>query len=81
MLDYSNNQLGEKNKMETIETFKFVENIKKGEYVKRSREAQKTYIRGEYDRATKRYSLTDTSDHCREIFVKSGTLLFVGFEY
>jgi hypothetical protein len=67
--------------METQETFKFVENIKQGEYVRRSREAQKTYIRGEFDRTSKRYSLTDTADVNREIFVKSGTLLFVGFEF
>ena len=41
----------------------------------------KTYTRGDYDRATKRYSLIDTEDFCREVFVKKGTRLLVGFTY
>lgn len=55
--------------------------IRRGEYVKRTPEAKKVYRRGEYDRATKRFSLVDCEDHCREIFVKADTLLTVGFDY
>lgn len=31
--------------------------------------------------ATKRYSLEDTEDISREVWVKRGTVLFVGFTY
>jgi hypothetical protein len=55
--------------------------IKLGEYVKTKPDATKVYIRGAYDKASKRYSLQDTSDMNREIFVKSDKVLTVGFTY
>ena len=58
-----------------------VETIKQGEYVKRQADAKAVYVRGSYDRATKRFSLKDTNDINREIFVKRGVILHVGFEY
>ena len=58
-----------------------VESIKQGEFVKRTETASKVYIRGSYDQATKRYSLTDSDDISREIFVKKGTSLLIGFTY
>jgi len=58
-----------------------VQSIAKGEYVRRNADTTKTYQRGEYDRSTKRYSLIDCDDCNREIFVKAGTVLFVGFTY
>jgi len=58
-----------------------VKYIKRGEYVKRKPDAVKVYRRGEYDRATKRFSLVDCDDASREIFVKANTLLTVGFDY
>lgn len=63
------------------EQFATVESIKEGEFVKRKVDAKAVYTRGHYDRSTKTYSLTDHSDACREIFVKKGTKLFVGFSY
>lgn len=58
-----------------------VESIKKGEYVRRKADANKTYVRGSYDPSTKRYSLEDADDMNREVWVKKGTKLFVGFTY
>jgi hypothetical protein len=58
-----------------------VETIKKGEFVKRKADAKGVFTRGDYDKVTKRYSLVDTEDHCREVWVKKGTMLFVGFDY
>ena len=58
-----------------------VEALPKGEYVKRKPEATKVYRRGDYDRSTKRYSLIDCDDINREVTVKSGTMLVVGFTY
>ncbi len=58
-----------------------VEQIKKGEYVRRKADAVKTYIRGEYDKSSKRFSLVDCDDINRELFVKRGTELFTDFTY
>lgn len=66
--------------MEECKTAK-VEDLKLGEYVKRKADAKKVYRRGEYDHATKRYALSDCDDICREVYVKRGTELFVGFTY
>ena len=65
----------------TTEQLAAVETIKQGEVVRRKPDAQKTYQRGEYDKASKRYSLVDCDDANREVFVKKGTQLFVGFSY
>lgn len=53
-----------------------VENIKRGELVKRKETAKKLYIRGEYDRYGSKYQLTDYEDMNHTICVKKGTLLF-----
>lgn len=58
-----------------------VEAIKAGEYVKRSPTSRKVYMRGEYDRATHKYTLQDSGVLSREVYVKKGTLLYVGFTY
>ena len=63
------------------EQYAKVEDIKVGEFVKRKQGADKVYRRGKYDAATKRYSLEDYDDTSREVFVKKGTNLFVGFSY
>jgi hypothetical protein len=55
--------------------------IKKGEFVKRKPDAKKVYIRGDYDRASKRYSLQDWDDISREVWVKGSALLVVDFEF
>ena len=61
--------------MQTVET------IKVGEFVKRKEDATKIYRRGSYDSGCKRYSLDDTEDISRQIWVKKGTVLFVDFTY
>jgi hypothetical protein len=58
--------------------------VKKGEHVRRiiNHEASRTvYIRGDYDRASKRYSLQDTEDMNREIFLAGKTQVVIGFTY
>lgn len=57
-----------------------VESIRKGEFVRRKVEG-KTFTRGDYDRSTQRYSLVDCDDVNREVWVKRGTMLHVGFTY
>jgi hypothetical protein len=62
-------------------TMATLRDVKAGEFVTRKANLNKVYIKGAYDRATKRYSLTDTTDHCREIFLKADAIVFIGFTY
>jgi|TARA_R110000751_G_scaffold142963_1_gene246362 hypothetical protein len=56
--------------------------VKKGDYVKRKVESKKVYIRGDYDKGTKSFSLSDTDDIWgREIFLKASTMVVIGFDY
>ena len=55
--------------------------VKKGEFIKRKADAKAVYIKGDYDRSSKSYSLIDTEDICREIFLKASTPVVVGFTY
>jgi hypothetical protein len=57
-----------------------VESIKAGTLVKRTPTAKKTYLRGEYNRELKKYSLTDYNDINAEVFVKKGTVLILDWE-
>ena len=57
-----------------------VESIKQGELVKRKPDAKKTYLRGEYNRESKKYSLTDYNDISTEFQVKKGTILFTDWD-
>ena len=67
-------------KKEMNEGFEAVENIKKGEFVKRKENANKTYTKGDFDR-TYGYMLEDYDDISRCIYVKKGTKLFIGFTF
>ena len=62
-----------------------VQNIKRGEYVKRlnadGTAQSKTYQRSYYDADSKRYALDDVDDTSRQVFVRKGTKLLVGFTY
>lgn len=65
----------------TTEGMMPVRDLPVGEYVKRKPDAKATYIRGQFDRASKRYSLADCDNVGREIWVRGDTFVFVGFEY
>lgn len=61
-----------------------VEQIKQGEFVRKiisGKEGIATYVRGAYDATYRRYTLQNTEDMNREVFVKRGTQLAVGFTY
>ena len=51
------------------------------EYFKRKATAKKVYVRGAYDRASKRYSCYETNDVNKEIFLKGETEVHTGFTY
>jgi hypothetical protein len=65
----------------TDEQYAPLSSIPQNEYIKRHHDSQKVYIRGHYDRESKRYSLMDCEDMNREIFLKGSTMVFVGFTY
>ena len=62
-----------------------VQNIKRGEYVKRlnadGTAQSKVYTRSYYDAESQRYALDDVDDTSRQVFVRKGTKLLVGFTY
>lgn len=58
-----------------------VEEIKAGEFVKRTPDSHKVYKRGAYDRSGKAYELHDQDDASRSILVRAGTMLVIGFTY
>ena len=67
------------------ETIAQVQNIKRGEFVRRlnadGTAQSKTYQRSYYVADTKRYALDDVDDTSRQVFVRKGTKLLVGFTY
>lgn len=52
-----------------------------GDFVMRKPASKTVYRRGDYDRASKTYSLGDYNDHGREVFLKGSTIVYVGFTY
>ena len=67
------------------ETIAQVQNIKRGEFVRRlnadGTAQSKTYQRSYYDAESQRYALDDVDDASRQVFVRKGTKLQVGFTY
>lgn len=66
--------------METT-TLKALRDIKPGEYFKRKADARAVFVRGAYDRSSKRISATDFNDICRELLLKPDALVVVGFTF
>ena len=58
-----------------------IKNLKKGEFIKRKEDSTQVYIKGDYDRATKRYSCIAYDDINKEIFIKANKKVFYGFTF
>ena len=58
-----------------------IENVKKGEFIRRKPDAKKTYVRGDYDRIEKKYILDDWDDTSRWIYIRRGTVVYTGFTF
>lgn len=58
-----------------------VENVRKGTFVRRTTTAKKTYQADGYCKLNRKYMFSDYEDSSREIGLKKGTMVFVGFEY
>lgn len=55
--------------------------VKPGDFIKRKPDAKTVYRKGDYDRATKTYTLVDTNDISRAIYLKATTPVVIGFTY
>ena len=59
--------------------------LKNGEYFTRKPvefpEDRQVLIRNEYDRSTKKYSVTRFDDVNREMFLKGSTIVYTGFTF
>lgn len=58
-----------------------IKDVKPGEYVMLTKGSKAVYVRGHYDRASKRYSLTRFDDMNAERFVKGTTECTTEFEF
>ena len=56
---------------------KMLHRIKKGALIQRKPDSKKIYIKGDYDRSSKAYSLIDFDDINREIFLKPITYVYI----
>ena len=61
-------------------TLTALKRLPKGEYFTRKDTSKKTYIKGDYCRTTKKWSCINLDDHCDELFIKSGQLVFTDYE-
>lgn len=57
--------------------------VSKGEYIKKTEQTVKVYIKGDFIREDgfNRYSCTDADDMNREVFIKGTAKVWVGFTY
>lgn len=62
-------------------TIKALRDVKPGEYFKRKPDARAVFVRGAYDRASKRISATDFDDINRELLLRPEIPVFVGFTF
>ena len=58
-----------------------IEDVKKGDFIRRKPEAQTTFTAGGYCRFERRYILDDWDDISRCVYLKRGTEVYVGFVF
>lgn len=63
------------------ETWYKIRDLPKGAFIKKQQFSKKVFIKGDYDRASKSYSVTNFEDINDEYFIKADTLVWAGFIY
>lgn len=58
-----------------------LKDVKKGEFIRRRKDAHKTYTKGDYIRGDKVYECNDWDDISRAVYLKGSTLVYVGFTF
>lgn len=65
----------------TSEGWYCIDEIPKGEFVKRGPKAEKVYIKGNYDRQAKMYEMNHMDDVSLQSLVIGSTKVWAGFTY
>lgn len=55
--------------------------VKRGDYVKRKADSKIVYVKGDYDRKSDTFCMSDADDMNRTIQLKADATVFVGFDY
>ena len=63
------------------ETWHRIKDLPRGTFLRKQQFSKKTFIRGEYDRASKSYSVINAEDINDEYFIRSTTKVWAGFVY
>jgi len=58
-----------------------LKNVKRGEFLKRKIDANKVYVRGEYDRHYKKFRCDDWDDISRDMLIDGEKIVFVDFTF
>ena len=58
-----------------------IEDVKKGDFVRRKADSKTTYTTNGYCRFNKRYEINDWDDINRWMYLKKGTLVYIGFTF
>jgi hypothetical protein len=63
------------------EGFYTLKSLPKGELFKRKMTSRKVYVKGDYDRGSKTYSVYDYENINSEMFAKGSLKVYAGFTY
>jgi hypothetical protein len=58
-----------------------IEQVKKGDFVRRKADSKTTYIMDGYCRFNKAYQLTDFNDMSKCLYIKKGKMVFIDFDF
>ena len=59
----------------------YLKDVKKGNVFRRKPDAATTWIKGDYDRSSKRYDVQDWDDINRTMQIKGLELVYIGFTF
>lgn len=77
----SKNSKNENSIIEKSGRLENIENIKKGEFIKKKEGAKKTYTKGNYCRTNKGWECVSWDDISDFIYIKKGKAVYVGFDF
>tara|TARA_R100000234_G_scaffold94264_1_gene62484 strand:- start:812 stop:1003 length:192 start_codon:yes stop_codon:yes gene_type:complete len=58
-----------------------IEDVKKGDFIRRKPDAKTTFTKGDYCRFEKKYELGDWDDISRSVYLKKGTIVYIDFTF
>jgi hypothetical protein len=58
-----------------------LKNVKVNDFIIRKPYSHTVFIKGFYDRSTKRFCISDTMNINRSLYLKGSTIVYIGFTY